>query len=161
MPSLKNLKPGSYQRAWRKKYHLTSPSRSLLLRLPVGRGGVINSPRSVFLGFFSVSEVGLPLMGDTAGTKTAFNGGICQQNKHFNMYTTIYKPQEAQFYVQRFSSKMFYNDKFHREALARGGELWECVSNACFCHLPLCFHLKFYTSIKPIFYWIIFTKHNF
>ena len=25
---------------------------TLLLRLPVGRGGVINSPRSVFLGFF-------------------------------------------------------------------------------------------------------------
>ena len=41
--------------------------RSLLLCLPVGLGGVINSPRSVFL--FSVSEVGLPLMGDTAGTK--------------------------------------------------------------------------------------------
>ena len=41
----------------------------LLLRLPVGRGGVINSPRSIFLGFFSVSEVWLPLMGDTAGTK--------------------------------------------------------------------------------------------
>ena len=36
----------------------------LLLRLPEGRGGVINSPRSV--SFFSVSEVGLPLMGDTA-----------------------------------------------------------------------------------------------
>ena len=41
----------------------------LLLRLPVVRGGVINSLRSIFLGFFSVSEVGLPLMGDTAGTK--------------------------------------------------------------------------------------------
>ena len=38
----------------------------ILLRLSVGRGGVINSPRSVFLGFFSVSQVGLPLMGDTA-----------------------------------------------------------------------------------------------
>ena len=39
----------------------------LLLRLPVGRGGVINSPRSIFLFFFfSVSEVGLPLMGVTA-----------------------------------------------------------------------------------------------
>ena len=36
------------------------------LRLPVGRGGVINSPRSDFLGVFSVSQVGLPLMGDTA-----------------------------------------------------------------------------------------------
>ena len=31
----------------------------------VGRGGVINSPRSDFL-FFSLSQVGLPLMGDTA-----------------------------------------------------------------------------------------------
>ena len=38
----------------------------LLLRLPVGRGGVINSPRSIFLAFFSVSKVGLPLMGYTA-----------------------------------------------------------------------------------------------
>ena len=32
----------------------------LLLRLPVGRGGVINSPRSIFLFcFFLVSKVGL------------------------------------------------------------------------------------------------------
>ena len=38
--------------------------RLLLLRLPVGRGGVINSPRFWF--FFSVSKVGAPLMGDTA-----------------------------------------------------------------------------------------------
>ena len=36
----------------------------LLLRLPVGRGGVINSPRFCF--FFPVSKVGAPLMGDTA-----------------------------------------------------------------------------------------------
>ena len=42
---------------------------NFLLRLPVGRGGVINSPRSIFFIFFSVSKVGLPLMGDTAGTK--------------------------------------------------------------------------------------------
>ena len=47
----------------------TPPESQLLLRLPVGRGGVINSPRSVFLCFyfsFSVFKVGLPLMGDTA-----------------------------------------------------------------------------------------------
>ena len=50
-------------------YRVLRTFRTLLLRLPVGRGGVINSPRSIFLGFFSVSEVGLPLMGDTAGTK--------------------------------------------------------------------------------------------
>ena len=37
---------------------------TLLLRLPVGRGGVINSPRSVFLGV--EIKVGLPLMGYTA-----------------------------------------------------------------------------------------------
>ena len=36
---------------------------TLLLRLPVGRGGVLNSPR---FWFFSVSEVGAALMGDTA-----------------------------------------------------------------------------------------------
>ena len=39
--------------------------RQLLLRLPVGRGGVINSPRFCFF-FFPVSKVGAPLMGDTA-----------------------------------------------------------------------------------------------
>ena len=38
----------------------------ILLRLPVERGGVINLPRSAFLGFFSVSKVGLLLMGVTA-----------------------------------------------------------------------------------------------
>ena len=36
---------------------------TLLLRLPVGRGRVINSPRFCF---FSLSKVGAPLMGDTA-----------------------------------------------------------------------------------------------
>ena len=30
-----------------------------------------------------------------AHINTAFNGGICQQNMHFNMYTTISKPQEG------------------------------------------------------------------
>ena len=35
----------------------------LLLRLPVGRGGVINSPRFCF---FPVSKVDAPLMDDTA-----------------------------------------------------------------------------------------------
>ena len=38
----------------------------LLLRLPVGRGEVVNSPVSVFF-YLSMSKVGLPLMGDTAG----------------------------------------------------------------------------------------------
>ena len=59
---------------WRYEYYLNAVFLirytnycQLLLRLPVGRGEVINLPSSVFL--FSVSEVGLPLMGDTAGTK--------------------------------------------------------------------------------------------
>ena len=53
------------------KLHVTdklNPSQSmlsLLRRLPVGRGGVINSLRFCFV-FFSVSKVGAPLMGDTA-----------------------------------------------------------------------------------------------
>ena len=41
-----------------------------LLRLPVGRGGVLNSPRFCF---FPVSKVGLPLMGDTAGSSLLFS----------------------------------------------------------------------------------------
>ena len=58
---------GNRKSFWKNK--LIEPfilKRTLLLRLPVGRGGVKNSPRSIFLGFFSVSQVGLPLMGDTA-----------------------------------------------------------------------------------------------
>ena len=50
-------------------YILFHTRHALLLRLPVARGEVINSPRSIFLGVFLVSKVGLPLMGGTAGTK--------------------------------------------------------------------------------------------
>ena len=62
---------------------------ALLLRLPVGRGGVINSPRFCF--FFPVSKVGAPLMGDTAVHSLI----ICHQNTQFNMYTTTSKQQEG------------------------------------------------------------------
>ena len=51
------------RRAWR-SYKFAS--LDFLLRLPVGRGGVVNSPVSVFF-YLSMSKVGLPLMGDTAG----------------------------------------------------------------------------------------------
>ena len=54
-------------RKLRKKRLSINKLRSLL-RLLVGRGRVINSPRSIFL-FLSVSKVELPQMGDTAGTK--------------------------------------------------------------------------------------------
>ena len=45
---------------------------------------------------------------------------------------------------------MYHNGKFHRlsPAAVNRGELGKRVFNACFCHLPLCFQLKFYTSIK-------------
>ena len=70
----------------------------LLLRLPEGRGGVINSPRFCF---FSVSKVGAPLMGDTAvhslSHVNSISSGICHQNTQFNMYTTTSKQQGCTF----------------------------------------------------------------
>ena len=98
-----------------------------------------------------------------AHRNTAFNGGICQQNMHFNMYTTISKPQEGSTCKDSHAKCFMATNstvKLSPGAMNRS-ELWERVSNACFSHLPLCFHLKLYTSIKRIFYWIIFTKHPF
>ena len=46
---------------------------NLLLRLPVGRGGVVNLPRFWFFFHLSMSKVGLPLMGDTAGFSLLFS----------------------------------------------------------------------------------------
>ena len=46
---------------------LFSVIHDYLLRLPVGHGGVVNSPRFCFFFHLSMSKVGLPLMGDTAG----------------------------------------------------------------------------------------------
>ena len=48
-------------------------ARTLLLRLPVGRGGVVNSLRFCFFFHLSMSKVGLPLMGDTAGFSLLFS----------------------------------------------------------------------------------------
>ena len=92
-----------------------------------------------FLGFFSVSKVGLPLMGDTAVQYTdcylspcqhdflnSISTGICRQNTQFNMYSTTSKHQRR-LYVQRYDShaKCLITtnfDKFHREAVAKGDE---------------------------------------
>ena len=60
MPAASLVTPPA-RRAWRS--YKFAPFL-FLLRLPVGRGGVINSPRFCF--FFPVSKVGAPLMGDTA-----------------------------------------------------------------------------------------------
>ena len=81
---------------------------SLLLRLPVGHGGVKNSPRSVFLGFFRCSKLGylgyrswvipLCILLSEPVSPRLFNSipsKLCHQNTHFNMYTTTSKQQEG------------------------------------------------------------------
>ena len=46
-----------------------------------GRGGVLNSPRFCF--FLSMSNVGLPLMGDTAGVPLLFSALLQKIKTHF------------------------------------------------------------------------------
>ena len=83
-------------------------TRPFLLCLPVGRGGVINSPRSVFLCFsfsFRCSKLGyrswvipLCILLSEPVSPRLFNsvpGKLCHQNTHFNMYTTTSKQQEG------------------------------------------------------------------
>ena len=70
----------------------------LLLRLPVGRGGVINSPRFCF--FFPCRKSAhrswvRPLCIVWATTLNSISSGICHQNTQFNMYTTTSKQQEG------------------------------------------------------------------
>ena len=70
----------------------------LLLRLPVGRGGVINSPRFWF--FFPCRKSAhrswvTPLCIVWATTLNSISSGICHQNTQFNMYTTTSKQQEG------------------------------------------------------------------
>ena len=80
----------------------------LLLHLPVGRGGVINSPRSVFLcfySFFRCSKLGyrswlipLCILLSEPVSPRLFNSipsKLCHQNTHFNMYTATSKQQEG------------------------------------------------------------------
>ena len=88
-----------------------------------------------------------------AHRNTAFNGGICQQNMYFNMYTTISKPQEglsckdshAKCFIMTISTAKLSPGAVNRD------ELWERVSNACFLSSSAVFHVKIYTSIKPIY----------
>ena len=72
----------------------------LLLRLPVGRGGVINSPRFCFFFFFPCRKSAhrswvTPLCIVWATTLNSISSGICHQNTQFNMYTTTSKQQEG------------------------------------------------------------------
>ena len=99
------------------------------------RGGVLNSPRFYF---FSVSQVGTALMGDTAGHKPRepISSGICQQNTHFNMHARTSKPQEG-FTCKDSRAKCFKKTnsaaKLYRGAMHRGE-----VLRACFRHFLLC-----------------------
>ena len=80
--------------------------RALFFRLPVGRGGVINSPRSVFLCFFfRCSKLGyrswvIPLcvlLSEPVSPRlfNSITSKLCHQNTHFNMYTTTSKQQKG------------------------------------------------------------------
>ena len=104
-----------------------------MLRLPVGRGAVINSPRSNFLGFFRCHKLGyhswvIPLCvvvwaHVTAIFKLTISSRIFQQTQ-FKMYTTTSKQQEGSTYKNSYS-KCFITtnfDKFQREAFAKGDE---------------------------------------
>ena len=86
-----------------------------------------------FLVFFSMSKVGLPLMGYTAVQYTdcylspcqhdfilnSISSRICRQNTQFNMYTTTSKQQEGCTFKDSHPKCFIttYFDKFHREAL--------------------------------------------
>ena len=104
-----------------------------IIALPVGRGGVINSPRYVFF-FFWVSKFGLPLMGYTAVQYTdcysepmsiqllnSIFSGIRRQNTQFIMYITTSKQQGCMFkdsHPKCFITTNFAT--FPREAVAKG-----------------------------------------
>ena len=83
-----------------KKKAVTCCRQILLLRLPVGRGGVINSPRFCFFLFFPCRKSAhrswvTPLCIVWATTLNSISSGICHQNTQFNMYTTTSKQQEG------------------------------------------------------------------
>ena len=86
--------------------------------------------------FFSVSKVGLPLMGYTALQYTdcysepmstrllnSISSRICRENTQFDMYTTTSKQQEGCTF-KKFLSKMFYNDKFWQIPLRSFRQGW-------------------------------------
>ena len=100
----------------------------------------------LFFYFFSVSKVGLPLMGYTAvqytdcylspmstGLLNSISSGICRQNTQFNMYSKTSKQQEGRKFKDSHP-KCFITtnfDKFHREAVAKAVNRGD-VLTACF-----------------------------
>ena len=145
------------------------------------RGGVLNSPHfCFFLLFFSVSEVGAALMGDTAGPKpreptltrrlNPISSGICQQNTHFNMYARTSKPLEG-FTCKNSHAKCFKTAnsiaKLYRGAMYRGEVLKACFRTSFSVVFPLLRNQistqesNFYTRIKTqILLKYLYTKHN-
>ena len=95
---------------------------SLLLRLPVGRGGVLNSPRFCFI-FFRCRKSGhrswvisLAFFCCLAHCYTSFKlnpfySRIVQQNRHSNMYTKISKRKQGS------PCKIFTKDALKRQIL--------------------------------------------
>ena len=106
----------------------------LLLRLPVGYGGVLNSPHFCFFSHVEsrATAHGLyrcavyRLLSEPMLTRllNSISSGICRQNTQFNMYTSTSKQQEGctckDSHPKCFITTNF--DKFHREAVAMGGE---------------------------------------
>ena len=80
----------------------------LLLRLPVGYGGVLNSPRFCFFsrvesratahGWYRCAVY--RLLSEPMSTRllNSISSRICRQNTQFNIYTTTSKQQEGWFY---------------------------------------------------------------
>ena len=105
-----------------------------LLRLPVGYGGVLNSPRFCFFfrvesratahGLYRCTVYRLPSEPMSTGLLNSISSGICRQNTQFNMYSKTSKQQEGctfkDSYPKCFITTNF--NKFHREAIAKGGE---------------------------------------
>ena len=97
----------------------------LLLRLPVGRGGVLNSPRFCFFFIRCRSRSwGIPLaflccLATATHHLNPFYSRIVQQNRHFNMYTKISKRKQGsrrkKFHQRCFETTNF--DRLHRKEL--------------------------------------------
>ena len=132
----------------------------LLLRLPVGRGGVINSADSVLFFFFGCRKLGyrswvIPLcilLSEPASPRllNSISSKLCHQNTQFNMYTTTSKQQEGStckdsypncFIATNSTAKLWRGAMNRGEILRACSVIFGCVST---------FHLNLYTSIKLI-----------
>ena len=131
----------------------------LLLRLPEGRGGVVNSAILFFFLFFFFRCRKLGYRSWVMPLLNSISSEIYQQNAHFNMYTTTSKHQEGS--TCKDSHLKCFKTTNSTAKLWRGVINPDKVLRACFHHFPLCFHLNFSTSFRPIFYRNIFTKHKF